>query len=304
MIPKAGDVGVVVGRFQVHELHAAHVELITSVTKSHKHTIVVLGLSQARGTTLNPLDFEARRQMILAGFPQATVLYIKDEQDDAVWSRKLDALLEDTVSLAQTVTLYGGRDSFIARYCGRHTTQELEPDAYVSGTELRKTISKSVRGTPDFRAGVIWASANGFPRTFPAVDIAVYRRGTVMEWLLVRKPGEALWRFPGGFVQPSDDSYELAAKRELAEETGIEVGEMTYVTSHRVDDWRYRGEADKIMTTLYAAEHTFGAPKPADDVAEAGWVGQLNLFALVPEHRPLLAPLVKWVAGREAKGGA
>jgi hypothetical protein len=37
----------------------------------------------------------------------------------------------------------------------------------------------------------------------------------------------------------------------------------------RIDDWRYRRGRDKVMSTLFAADYIFGAPKPADDIVEA-----------------------------------
>lgn len=303
MIPKAGDVGVIVGRFQVHRLHEAHVALIRSVLDSHRQLIVVLGLSRARVTTANPLDFESRKRMILDTFRvdahRISVFYINDEPSDDVWSARLDGLIEGGVSTAQKVVLYGGRDSFVARYKGAFKTEILEPDVFASGTELRKGISREVRGTEDFRAGVIWATANGYPRVYPTVDIAVYRGGykadaempaSVLEWLVVRKSGESGWRFPGGFAQPSDGTWEQSARRELMEETGVEASVFRYAGSLRVDDWRYRNEDDKIVTTLFVAEYMFGGPKPSDDVAEARWASDVSLDAqsIVAEHLPLL----------------
>lgn len=314
MIPKAGDVGVVVGRFQVHRLHAAHQSLIQSVADTHKQVIVVLGVSRTRVTTTNPLDFESRKRLILDSFPdhKITVLYIPDEQSDDVWSRRFDALIENATSPAQAVTLFGGRDSFVSRYRGRYATQVLEPQVYVSGTELRKGISREVRGSEDFRAGVIWAAANGWPVVHPAVDVAVYRYASVQlseqappaqrDWLLVRKETEGGWRLPGGFAQPSDVSWEAAACRELLEETGVEVSEPRYAGSHRVDDWRYRHEENKIVTTLFVAMHKFGGPQPADDVAEARWFPEANLLGgnagfVMAEHMPLVAKAIAAMGG-------
>lgn len=295
MIPRPSDVGVIVGRFQVHRLHDAHLALIKSVYDTHKKTVIVLGLAQARVTHRNPLDFETRKEMILATFPKATVLYLKDDRSDVAWSKKLDDLIDGYVSPAQTVRLYGGRECFIGRYHGRYPTEVFEPERYYSGTELRQSISKSIKGTEDFRAGVIWASANGYPKVFPTVDVAVLRGGVLgspVEALMVRKPTETQWRFPGGFVQPTDASYEVAARREVAEETGIEIGDMHYVTSIQIDDWRYRHEADKILTTFFQARHVFGPVRPADDVSQAAWMSVDDLaHHIVPEHAPLLETL-------------
>lgn len=299
MIPRPSDVGVIVGRFQVHRLHDAHLALIKSVYESHSHTVIVLGVAPTRVTHRNPLDFASRQKMIAEAFPTATILYLRDERSDEVWSKELDKLIESVASPAQSVTIYGGRDCFVEHYLGKHKTRVLESEQYVSGSELRKTISKAVKGTEDFRAGVIWASANSYPRVYPTVDVAVWRSTKENEalyfprdyqFLLARKPNEQGWRFPGGFVQPTDESYAVAAKREVAEELGVEIGNLAVITSMVVDDWRYRAESDKIMTTLFVAQFLFGPVRPADDVSEAKWfpVTEIESGLMVPEHLPLL----------------
>ena len=299
MIPAASDVGVLVGRFQVHRLHEAHLALIRSVYDTHPQTVIVLGLSPARVTHRNPLDFEARKQMLLDAFPKATIFYLHDQPSDDIWSDKLDALIDGYLSPRQSVRLYGGRDSFITRYHGKYETQALDSPVYVSGTELRQSITRSVKASEDFRAGVIWASANGYPRVYPAVDVAICQDVAgqrLHDWLMVRKPNEKQWRFPGGFVLPTDRSYEDAAKREAMEETGAEIGRLEYVGSFLVDDWRYRQETDKILTTLFKAAYVFGPIRPADDVAEARWSNQIDVADIVPEHHPLVNALIRSAA--------
>src|SRR5271167_2605495 len=101
------DVGIIVGRFQVHELHAAHKNLIQSVLDRHDKVITFLGLSPLKYTGENPLDFQARKQMILEQFPTVNVLYIKDKPSDEAWSRELDEKISDLLSPKQNPTLYG-----------------------------------------------------------------------------------------------------------------------------------------------------------------------------------------------------
>ena len=84
------DVGVIIGRFQVPELHSAHIELIESVRSYHQKVIIFLGVSPLLVTANNPLDFESRKQMILEKYPDVNVLYIKDIVNDSVWSKRLD----------------------------------------------------------------------------------------------------------------------------------------------------------------------------------------------------------------------
>ena len=288
MKPVKTDVGVIVGRFHVHDLHQAHIELIQTVTNEHPKVILFLGLSPCKVTVRNPLDFESRKQMILEKFPDITVQYIKDiPGDDEVWSKKLDEQISDLVGPKTTVTLYGSRDSFIPHYKGRYKTQELEQTRYVSGTELRREISAKVKKSPDFRAGVIWAVNNQYDKVYPTVDAVIFSsNGTRL--LLAKKPHETKLRFVGGFAERKG-SYEDDVKREVAEETGLEVSEPEYLGSFTVDDPRYRSENDKIKTAVFVVKHVFGAPKANDDIAELYWVDleKFRCDMLVKEHYPI-----------------
>lgn len=259
--------GILVGRFQVHDLHDAHIDLINTVCKEHEKVIIFLGLSPLMVTQNNPLDFESRKQMILEKFPNVNVLYIKDTPDDEVWSKDLDEKIKDLVSPNQGVILYGSRDSFISHYSGQYKTQELMQEVYISGAEIRKNISKKVKSSADFRAGVIWASGNRYPTTYPTVDIAIFNEDC-SKILLGRKAKESKYRFIGGFADPKSDSYEDDAIREVKEETGLDIVDLMYVGSFRVQDWRYRSEIDKIKTLLFCAKMLEGRPQAMDDIAE------------------------------------
>ena len=49
--PPAADVGVLVGRFQVHKLHQAHLDLIRYVIERHDRVLIFLGTSSSRVVT-------------------------------------------------------------------------------------------------------------------------------------------------------------------------------------------------------------------------------------------------------------
>lgn len=287
------DVGVIVGRFQVPELHDAHIDLIQTVCNNHDKVIIFLGLSPLMVTRENPLDFESRKQMILDVFPNVNILYIKDVNNDSLWSKRLDSMISDVITPAQSVTLYGGRDSFIVHYEGKHPTQELVQDVWISGKEIRKEIGRaSSKSSHDWRAGVIWAASAAYPKCYATVDVAVFNEDE-SKILLGRKPNEDRYRLIGGFSEPSSISYEADARREVYEETGIDITDPEYIGSFLIDDWRYRNETDKIKTLLFKAKHRSGTPKANDDIAELKWfsIQELahNLYNdIVIEHQEIV----------------
>ena len=286
------DVGVVVGRFQVDELHEAHKELIQHVLNLHGKVFLFLGLSPCKCTVSNPLDFESRKQMILDCFPMITVMYITDTPSDTLWSERLDRQITELTGPNQSVLLYGGRESFIPYYNGRFETVELEPKLYVSGSDRRKYLSSRVKSSAEFRHGVIWATQNQYPKCFPTVDVAITDdRGRI---LLGKKKDEDKFRLIGGFVNPAE-TFESAAAREVKEESGVEVCDMEYVGSFAIDDWRYRSEIDKITTCLFTCNWLSGTPTPGDDICAVGWF-ELNkelIDNVVNNHKILINALLK-----------
>jgi bifunctional NMN adenylyltransferase/nudix hydrolase len=290
VIDEKYDVGIIIGRFQVPELHEGHQELIEHVCSLHDKVVILLGLSPIKATQRNPLDYEARRQMIQEAYPQINVLYVKDMSNDEAWSKQVDERIEDVVTPHQTVVLYGGRDSFIEHYHGRYATQELEAERITSGETIRKEVSaKSVRQSPDFRAGAVWSVFNRFPTVYTCVDVAIFNEDET-KILLGRKEHEKAWRLIGGFSDPTSPSFEADARREVQEEVGIAITDPQYIGSFAVDDWRYRNEVDGIRTLLFKAKKFSGAVKADDDIAEAKWfdIDTLGLNDVVKNHWPLI----------------
>ena len=285
------DIGVIVGRFQVNELHPGHYELINGVAANHKRVVVFLGVSPTLVTKCNPLDFVTRKEMLLQAFPNVTVLSIPDTSSDVEWSKELDKRIREACPVG-SVVLYGSRDSFIKYYSGHFETEELPAHQSTSGTEVRLGISREVKASPDFRAGVIFAAFNQYPKVFPTVDIAIVKADMV---LLGRKPTQNKFRFIGGFTDPTDSRYEEAAAREAKEETGVEVENFKYLGSAKIDDWRYRSEEDKIITIFFKADYKTGEPVANDDIVELKWFkkSELTEEELVKEHHVLLHLFLK-----------
>ena len=284
------DVGVIVARFQVDDLTEGHVDLIQQVVDSHYKTIIILGLSPVKCTKYNPLDFEARKQLLLAKYPDITVLYLKDTYDDVIWSNCLDRMIKDIIGPNDKPYLYGSRDSFIKYYSGKYECIELEQNVFVSGTDVRKAISKQVKASSDFRTGVIWAVGNQYPKCISTVDICLYKKDNQgnVKILLGKRDTEPKYRFIGGFVPPGE-TYEQTAIRETKEETDLDIEDPKYLKSFVIDDWRYRKEADKITTSLFLAKASSN-PKPGDDIDELRWfvLDEVIVYNIVDEHKELI----------------
>lgn len=292
-------VGVVVGRFQVHKLHAGHLDLLSAVQKKHSRILVFLGVPAGVPTRRNPLPFEARKQMLLQAYPDFTVLPIPDMRSDEVWSTKLDRRIREIYQV-ETIQLYGGRHSFLKHYSGIFPVAELESTIYSSsGTAVRDELARRMSGSEEFRAGIVWAVYNQFPRGFLAVDVAVlgHPGNGPLQVLLVRKPHEEYFRFPGGFYDPvRDRSPEDTGAREIFEECGIRISRpLSYISSQVIDDWRYRGEKDKIVSIFFEGGFSYeNTLQPGDDVIELKWVVLEDLYneMLMFEHESLKVALL------------
>ncbi len=290
--------GVIIARFQSPYLHEGHKNLIERVQEKHATLVIVLGISPVSGSRRNPYDYFTRERMIKKEYPNLVILPLCDHPSDESWSSQLDQLLSNTFPHGSFV-LYGSRDSFINYYHGTIDTIELLDSSPANGTDIRKELSERVSESPDFRAGIVYAYYNQYTKVYPTVDIAVFKNDKT-EILLGKKANSNKWRLVGGYVDPEDASYEVAAKRELQEECGnIEVSAFIYEMSHRVDDWRYRKELDKIITTVYSCDYISGIPKAQDDIVDLNWLSIEQLPDLIMEdkitgeHLPIFEKLIE-----------
>jgi 8-oxo-dGTP diphosphatase len=105
--------------------------------------------------------------------------------------------------------------------------------------------------------------------------------------LIKRKnePFKELWALPGGFLE-EDEELEAGAKRELKEETGLEVASMeqikTFGTLGR--DPRGRTLSIAFLARIREEQEVNGA----DDAAEAKWFNLNELPKLAFDHLEIL----------------
>ena len=127
-----------------------------------------------------------------------------------------------------------------------------------------------------------------YPRPALAVDCVVFGvREQGLEVLLIRrkdKPFRGGWALPGGFVREAETTEE-AARRELAEETGLK---STYLeqlyTFSRVD----RDPRERVVSVAYYALLKPGAVHAGSDAEHVEWRLIANLPELAFDHSEIL----------------
>lgn len=142
--------------------------------------------------------------------------------------------------------------------------------------------------------------ARHFPRTDP-VAIMVVTRGE--RTLLGRSPGwpEGMYSCLAGFVEPGE-TLERAVRREVAEETGVEVGPVRYLASQ---PWPY---PSSLMIGCHGEALSEAITLDPVEMEDALWIGKAEMAAaLAGTHPRIRRPrngaiagflLTNWVADR------
>lgn len=305
------NVGVIVGRFQVAALTDAHLELLHRVGFLSDRVLVFIGVTAVgQPTKHDPLDYETRRLMILEKFPHYSIAPIVDMKLYDAWDAKLDSLINANVQF-DSVTLYGGRDSFLKTYGGKHKSEVLTLQAYdsISGSLQRLEIAKNPKASEAFRAGVIYATLNSYTKVLQCVDIALADRkysDPKMNLLLGKRTTEAKWRFVGGHAEV-EGSLEENAEREAEEEAHVNPYNLKYVGSTVISDWRYVGTPESIKTAMFIGYVPEDQQKSAtehddyDDIGEVKWFPFAKLTAddFEVEHAKLFKLLSEYIEDLE-----
>jgi len=127
------------------------------------------------------------------------------------------------------------------------------------------------------------------PRPAVTVDIVLFHRsGVDIEVLLIkrgREPFKGRWAFPGGFVD-EDESLEVAAARELREETGLHGIKLEQLAAFGDPGRDPRGHTVSVVFCGTVSDRR--AVIAADDAAEARWHSAAHPPKLAFDHQKIL----------------
>ena len=144
-----------------------------------------------------------------------------------------------------------------------------------------------------------------YPRPAVTVDLVAFAgEGSDLKVLLVRRksePFQGRWALPGGFLN-MDEAAEDAARRELREETGLDVtGPVEPIGSFDAPGRDPRGR-----TISLAFATVVPGPPPAvvggDDAEKAEWREVEGLSGLAFDHDEILAKARGWLGRSGTKG--
>lgn len=98
-------------------------------------------------------------------------------------------------------------------------------------------------------------------------------------------PFEGSWALPGGFVEPNEDLPD-AARRELLEETGVQLKKLAQIGTFGKPD---RDPRKRVISVAYCAVlHELFTAVAGDDAAKAKWIPLDELPELAFDHNGIL----------------
>ncbi|CAM5763650.1 NUDIX hydrolase [Labrys miyagiensis] len=117
-------------------------------------------------------------------------------------------------------------------------------------------------------------------RPILAASVAIFRDGRVLLGERARSPGQGLFSLPGGVVELGE-TLEEAARREVREETGLDVDIVGFVRHNEVV---YRDKDGVVhrhfVIAVFAARSPEGEPEVSEETLAFRWADPATLDGL------------------------
>lgn len=312
--------GVLIGRFQVPEMHEGHRFLVREMLEKCDRVLILFGSANRTRSVKNPFTYQERKAAALKLFPTILTAPINDYlYSDSQWMADVAATIEDCrEGLCHEyetgdveVVLYGhhkdGNDYL--RWFPQYQYVNINSDIDISGTEVRNSFSHLLPENVQADMAYFAKERKTFSRyPYPGSlniccgDAVVECLGHIL--LIKRKftPGAGNWALPGGHKN-TDETFLQCALRELKEETNIRIPEpvlLGSIKSTRLFDSPKRSSG---IPKLTLAVHLVVKPNPdgslprangSDDAAETSWVpiaDVLNKLKLHDDHGDIISEM-------------
>ena len=126
-------------------------------------------------------------------------------------------------------------------------------------------------------------------KTFLTVDIVVFKKiGEELKLLLIKRknePFQNFWALPGGFVNENED-LEIAAKRELFEETQVKVSSLDQLKAFGKPFRDPRSHVVSVAFMAFVDQNTVAIG--SDDAKDAQWFSVFELPKIAFDHDEII----------------
>jgi len=130
------------------------------------------------------------------------------------------------------------------------------------------------------------------------VDAVIFKKiGISSELLLIKRkanPFKDKWALPGGFLEVTE-SLKEGAKRELKEETGVEIKDLEQIRTYGDVNRDPRGRTISVAYIGFLEKEV--VIKAGDDAKEAAWFNIDKLPELAFDHSKIIKDAKKYLSG-------